>query len=96
MTERRRDSRWAVEWPSRVWTDDRVLVGATVGVSEYGLCFASAPTAELKLGNSYRIEVVGGSGEAITTVAEGRHITARGVGFQTQDRVVSQGVVVAR
>lgn len=96
MNERRRDARWAAAWPSRVWSDEAVLVGSTVDVSDFGLCFVSAPTAALKLGSSYRIEVVGGSGEAITTVAEVRHISARGVGLRTQDRVASQGVVFAR
>jgi hypothetical protein len=96
MSERRRESRWAAEWPSRVWTDDAVLVGATVDVSDFGLCFVSAPTAALKIGTCYRIEVVGSSGEAIATVAEVRHISARGVGFRTQNRVTSQGVVFAR
>ena len=96
MNERRRDARWAAEWPSRVWTDEGLLVGTTVDVSDYGLCFVSAPTAALKVGFSYRIEVVGTSGDAITTVAEVRHISARGVGFRTEDRVAAQGVVFAR
>lgn len=96
MDERRRDPRWAAAWPTRVWADDAVLVGTTVDVSDFGLCFVSAPTAALKLGYSYRIEVVGGSGEAIATVAEVRHISTRGVGFRTQDRITSEGVVFAR
>ena len=96
MSERRRDSRWAVEWPSRVWTYESVLVGATVDVSDFGLCFVSAPTAALRVGECYRIEVVGGSGEAIATVAEVRHISVRGVGLRTQDRVTPTGIVFAR
>ena len=95
MDDRRRDARLAVSWPSQVWTDEGILVGRTVDVSDYGLCFVSAPTSALKVGNSYRIELVGASGESIASVAEVRHISARGVGFQARDRVLPAGVVVA-
>ena len=96
MDDRRRAPRLALSWPTSIWTDDAILVGRTVDVSEFGLCFVSAPTTALKLGQSYRVELVGASGEAIATVAEVRHISARGVGLQTRDRVLPAGVVVAR
>jgi len=96
MDERRRDVRLAASWPSHVWTDGGLLVGRTVDVSDHGLCFVSAPTTALKVGDCYRIEIVGASGTSISTVAEVRHISARGVGLQTRERVLPAGVVVAR
>jgi hypothetical protein len=96
MNDRRHDPRLAASWPSTVWTDDTILVGRTVDVSEHGLCVVTAPTTALKLGQSYRIELVGTSGDAIATVAEVRHISARGIGLRTRDRVLPAGVVVAR
>jgi len=96
MDERRRDLRLAASWPSQVWTDGGLLVGRTVDVSDYGLCFVSAPTTALKVGDCYRIEIVGASGASIATVAEVRHISSRGVGLQTRERVLPTGGVVAR
>ena len=96
MDERRRDVRLAASGPSHVWTDGGLLVGRTVDVSDHGLCFVSAPTTALKVGDCYRIEIVGASGTSISTVAEVRHISARGVGLQTRERVLPAGVVVAR
>ena len=96
MDERRREMRLTTSWPSQVWTDGGLLVGRTVDVSDHGLCFVSAPTSALKVGDCYRIELVGASGASIAAVAEVRHISARGVGFQTHERVLPAGVVVAR
>ena len=94
MDERRRDARLTASWPSQVWTDAGLLVGRTVDVSDYGLCFVSAPTSALKVGDCYRIEIVGASGQSIASVAEVRHISARGVGFHSRERVLPAGVVV--
>jgi PilZ domain len=96
MDDRRRDVRHAAAWPSRIWTDEGILVGRTVDVSDHGICFVSAPTSALKVGDCYRIEIVGGSGESIASVAEVRHISARGVGLEARHRVLPAGVVVAR
>jgi hypothetical protein len=96
MQDRRRDPRLAASWPSSIFADDATLVGSSVDVSEFGLCVVTAPTTALKEGHSYRIELVGASGASIATVAEVRHISARGVGLQTRDPVLSAGVVVAR
>ncbi len=96
MNDRRRDPRRIVSWPSSIVTDETILVGRTVDVSEYGLCVVTAPTTALKAGHAYRIELVGSSGAAISTVAEVRHISAQGIGLRTRDRMLSPGVVVAR
>lgn len=96
MDDRRRAPRLAAAWPSSIVTDDAILVGRTVDVSEYGVCVVTAPTTALKAGNSYRIELVGASGSAISTVAEVRHVSARGIGLRTRDRLLSPGVVVPR
>jgi PilZ domain len=76
MTDRRRDPRHDASWPSSIVTDDAILVGRTVDVSEFGLCVVTAPTTALKAGHSYRIELVGSSGAAISTVAEVRQRAA--------------------
>jgi hypothetical protein len=94
MDDRRRDPRLAASWPSSIVTDDAILVGRTVDVSEYGLCVVTAPTTAVKAGHSYRIELVGSSGTAISTVAEVRHVSAQRIGLRTRDRLPSAGVVV--
>jgi len=94
LNDRRRTPRLVASWPSSIVTDDAILVGRTVDVSEYGLCVVTAPTTALKAGQSYRIELVGSSGAAISTVAEVRHVSAQRIGLRTRDRVLSAGVVV--
>ena len=87
-------ARLAASWPSSIVTDDAILVGRTVDVSEYELCVVTAPTTALKAGHSYRIELVGSSGTAISTVAKVRYVSAQRIGLRTRDRPQSAGVVV--
>ena len=87
-SERRRYRRVPVSWPVRVWVDDKSLVGEAVDASEWGICVVTAPTGELKLGRSYRVDVLtGGHGEWSVT-AEVRQISARGVGMQTNRPII--------
>jgi hypothetical protein len=96
MDERRRDPRLAVTWSGRIWTPDEIIVGNTIDVSAHGICLATAPTAALRVGRAYRLELVAEQGEPFVTVGEIRHVSARGVGIRTRDRLPIGSVVVAR
>ena len=58
MDERRRHPRLAAGWSGRLWTPDGIIVGSTLDVSEHGICLATAPTAALRVGRAYRLELV--------------------------------------
>jgi hypothetical protein len=94
MEERRRDTRILAAWPGRLWTPDEVIVGNTIDVSEHGICLATAPTAALRVGRAYRLELVAEMGEPFITVGEVRHVSPRGVGIKTRDRLPIPSVVV--
>src|SRR4026207_691299 len=42
---------------ARLWTPDEIVVGNTIDVSEHGICLATAPTAALRVGRAYRLEL---------------------------------------
>jgi hypothetical protein len=94
MDERRRDPRILAAWAGRLWTPDEVIVGNTIDVSEHGICLATAPTAALRVGRAYRLELVAEMGEPFITVGEVRHVSPRGVGIKTRDRLPIPSVVV--
>lgn len=84
MIERRREPRTPVLWPVRLWTADVVLEGTATDVSDNGICIVTAPTADIKIGASYRIEVLAGLEKGRTFVGEVRHVDHIGrVGFST-------------
>jgi hypothetical protein len=87
MDERRRDLRLAAKWTGRLWTPDEIIVGNTIDVSEHGICLATAPTAALRVGRAYRLELVAEMSEPFITVGEIRHVSAHGVGIETRDRL---------
>lgn len=93
MDERRRDLRLAATWSARLWTPDDVIVGNTIDVSGYGIRLATAPTAALRVGRAYRLELVAEMGEPFVTVGEIRHVSARGIGIKTRDRLPIGSVV---
>ena len=93
MDERRHDLRLRAEWTGRLWTPDEIIVGNTIDVSEHGICLATAPTAALRVGRAYRLELVAEMAEPFVTVAEVRHVSARGVGIETRDRLPVASVV---
>lgn len=93
MDERRRHPRLAAGWSGRLWTPDGIIVGSTLNVSEHGICLAIAPTAALRVGRAYRLELVAEMGEPFVTVGEIRHVSARGIGIQTRDRLPVGSVV---
>jgi len=85
MTERRREPRTPVLWPVRIWMADVVLDGTATDVSPHGICIVTAPTADIKVGASYRIEVLAGLEKGRTFVGEVRHVDQGGhVGFSTE------------
>lgn len=94
MDERRRNPRILAAWRGRLWTPDEVIVGNTIDVSEHGICLATAPTAALRVGRAYRLELVAEMGEPFVTVGEVRHVSPRGVGIRTRDRLPIPSVVV--
>lgn len=95
MDERRRDLRLRAEWTGRLWTPDEIIVGNTIDVSEHGICLATAPTAALRVGRAYRLELVAEMAEPFVTVGEVRHVSARGIGMKTRDRLPIGSVVVS-
>ncbi len=85
--ERRRHPRVPVTWPVRLWVDQESILGHTEDVSPSGLCVVVAPTSVVKLGKSYRVDVLAGDREPFSLVAEARHVDDRRVGFETDRRV---------
>jgi hypothetical protein len=62
MDDRRRYQRVSGSWPVRLSNQKPSLVGRTVDIGAYGLCVATAPTVDVRLGNSYRVEAVAQAG----------------------------------
>ncbi|MBI4268863.1 MAG: PilZ domain-containing protein [Candidatus Rokubacteria bacterium] len=87
MDERRRHARTNVSWPIRLWVDEGSLVGRTEDTSEGGICVAIAPTASVKLGSSYRVDVLASHIGPFSVIGEARHVDDRKVGFET-DRLL--------
>jgi hypothetical protein len=88
MSERRHHPRVTVSWPVRLWVDEASIVGRALDASEWGICVATAPTVELKLGRSYRVDVLAGAPGEFTVAAAVRQIGARGAGMQTTRPIV--------
>jgi hypothetical protein len=83
--ERRASPRKPVSWPVRLTVDDSLILGRALDVSEYGLCVMLAPTADLKRGQSCRIEVAIDTLDAFSSTAEIRHVKDNVVGLQTSE-----------
>jgi hypothetical protein len=88
MDERRRYPRIPVTWPVRLWIDEECLIGRATDASAYGICVVTAPTAGLRLGQSYRVEVMAGMADAATYSGEVRHISDHGAGFETTQPII--------
>ncbi len=72
-----------MSWPIRLWVDGIALDGTAQDVSEHGICIATAPTAAVKLGSSYRIDVLAGVGAPRSIVADARHADQGRIGFES-------------
>lgn len=84
MPERRRHPRHPVAWPVRLWADTESVVGRAVDASASGIRIVTAPTAFVKAGNSYRVEVMGEPAPRFALVGQVRHVGAQGVGVETR------------
>jgi hypothetical protein len=86
-TERRQYPRKKVSWPVHLWVDRESIIGRAVDVSAYGLCVVTAPTDTLKVGRSYRVDVLAGTqGESYTAAV--RYMVGDRAGLQT-DRFIT-------
>lgn len=84
---RRRYERTPVAWPVRVWADDGMVSGITEDVSPFGVCIVTARPASVKMGRSYRLDVLAGFDSPRSIVGEAKHADPKGrVGFETRWR----------
>ncbi|MBI4634992.1 MAG: PilZ domain-containing protein [Candidatus Rokubacteria bacterium] len=84
-SERRRSPRTQVSWPVRLWVGHEALSGQVVDASASGIALATAPTAAVKLGKAYRVEVLGGSHGASAFIAEVRNVGGGRVGMEIRN-----------
>jgi hypothetical protein len=84
VDDRRRYQRIPVSWPVCVWVDEGVIIGRADDASEYGLCLALTPTSAVKLGKSYRVDVVASEADSFSVVAEVRHVADQKIGLQVE------------
>jgi hypothetical protein len=81
--ERRASARRPVQWPARLRIGADTVAGTAIDVSEQGLCIAVAPTASVKVGSSYRIELLADRSAGIAFDGEVRHVTDRAIGMKS-------------
>lgn len=88
MEERRRFARTPVSWHVRLWCDDGGMVPAMADdVSDHGIRIITARRADVKMGRSYRVDVLAGTAAEQSLVAEVRHADDRGrIGLATRSR----------
>ncbi len=85
--DRRHHPRILADWPVRVQVDEDCVVGRTADVSAYGVLVVSAPTAMLKVGHCYRVELMAGLGDKLVAQGEVRHVSGKGAGLQMKIRL---------
>jgi hypothetical protein len=85
--ERRRHPRVPAAWAVRVQVDEECVVARTADVSAYGVLVVSAPTAMLKLGQCYRVELMANMGDKLVAQGEVRHVSGKGAGLQMKIRL---------
>ncbi|MDP2627266.1 MAG: PilZ domain-containing protein [Candidatus Rokubacteria bacterium] len=87
MDERRRHPRIPAAWPVRLQVDEETVVGRAVDVSAYGVLVTTAPTALLKVGHSYWVELVADKGNTLVALGEVRHVSGKGAGLRMMVRL---------
>ncbi len=87
MDERRRHPRIPAAWPVRLQMDEATVVGRAVDVSAYGVLVITAPTALLKIGHSYWVELVADKGNTVVALGEVRHVTGKSAGLRMMVRL---------
>ena len=90
MEERRRQPRTPIAWPVRLWIDDELVVGRALDASPYGICVATAPTVDLKVGHSYRVSVLASGQDDLDCLGLVRWVGERGAGLES-DRILPVG-----
>ena len=87
MSERREYPRFPAAWPVEISVEQYLLVGRAVDVSEYGICVAAAPSALLRVGDCYRVEVLAGDGARMGGTGEVRYIGEDRFGLKMHERL---------
>jgi PilZ domain-containing protein len=87
MDERRRYQRYEASWALRLRTDEDTISGHVVDVSDFGICLAIAPTALVRVGKAYDLEVLHGTDDRsrFRCTGEVRYIIGDRVGIETRD-----------
>lgn len=83
--ERRRHPRRPVSWPVRVWIGYDAFDGHAVDASSHGICLVTGAKDMLKVGTSYRIEILSGGDGPFSCTAEVRELNDRGAGMETKE-----------
>ena len=86
-SDRRKYPRFPAAWPVEISVEQYSLVGRAVDVSEYGICVAAAPSASLRVGDCYRVEVLAGNGTRLSGTGEVRYITDDRFGLMMHERL---------
>lgn len=84
MEERRGYPRVQISWPVRLWVEEAALTGQVKDVSAFGVGIVIAPAPSIKLGQTYRLDVLPERTSAFSFVAEVRHVGDRGIGLATR------------
>jgi class 3 adenylate cyclase len=84
LSERRRDPRRLASWPVRVWIGENSFDGHVVDTGIYGFCLDTVAKDLLKVGTTYRVEILLGNGPFACT-AEVRNLSDRGAGMETKE-----------
>src|SRR6266404_2179502 len=75
FAERRRHPRRPVSWPVRVWIGADAFDGQVVNASIHGICLTTVAKDMLKVGTSYRIEILTGGDSPFPCTAEFRNLS---------------------
>jgi len=82
--ERRRHPRRPVSWPVRVWIGEHAFDGRAVDASMHGICLSGVARDMLKVGRSYRVEILIGGEDPLSCTAKVRNLSDRGAGMETK------------
>ena len=85
LPERRRHARRSVSWPVRVWIGEDSFDVHAVDASLHGICLAATAKDLLKVGASYRLEILLDGDRPFPCTAEVRNLSDRGVGMETTE-----------
>ena len=87
FVERRRDPRRPVSWPVRVWIGDDAFEGQVVDASLRGVRLTTVARDLLKVGASYRVEILIGGDVPFHCTVEVRNLSDHGAGMEADKPV---------